>query len=60
LAHARFTLGPFDISLPQWQAVDGSALGLSAIATIMLIWREWDILWVLPTLALVSVAVSLL
>jgi len=60
LAHARLTLGPFDISLPQWQAVDGSALGLSAIAAIMLIWREWDILWVLPTLALVSVAVSLL
>jgi hypothetical protein len=46
--------------LPQWQAVDGSALGLSAIAAIMLIWREWDILWVLPMLALASVAVSLL
>ena len=60
LAHAHLTLGPFDISLPQWQAVDGSALGLSAIAAIMLIWRDWDILWVLPTLALVSVAVSLL
>ena len=60
VAHASLALGPFDISLPQWHSVDGLAFSLSAIAAILLIWRKWDILWVLPTMALVSAAISFL
>jgi chromate transporter len=59
-AHACLAIGPFDMSMPQWQTVDGFALGLSTIAAILLIGRKWDILVVLPVMALVSIAVSLL
>ena len=59
-AHASLAFGPFNISLPQWHSVDGLAFSLSAIAAILLIWRKWDILWVLPTMALVSAAISFL
>ena len=59
-AHASLAFGPFNISLPQWYSVDGLAFSLSAIAAILLIWRKWDILWVLPTMALVSAAISFL
>ena len=59
-AHACLALGPFDMSLPQWQTVDGFALGLSAIAAILLVGRKWEILVVLPVMALVSMAVSFL
>ena len=59
-AHARLALGPFDISLPQWHSADGLTFSLSAIAAILLIWRKWDILCVLPDMALVSAAISCL
>ena len=59
-AHASLALGPFNISLPQWHSVDGLAFSLSAIAAILLIWRKWDILWILPAMAVVSAAISFL
>ena len=55
---SSFTLGTLDVNLPQWQTLDGLPLCLSAIAAALVIWWKWDILWILPAVAFLSVAVS--
>ncbi|MGB0798239.1 MAG: chromate transporter, partial [Planktomarina sp.] len=59
-AHIKITQGPLSFDAPILSSIDPVSLVLTICAAALLLWRKWDILWVLPALAILGLAFSLL
>ena len=54
----RITFGPLDLEYPHLDTIQWDAVGLAAIACILIFWRGWSVLRVLGVCALLGAALS--